>query len=84
MRFVKIYRSYLKKEALSFGIFHQWGQESDEDGGYPVGIVEGLESKIDTVPADRLQFVGINEIKKEDPEIAKMLMKQILLFEKAE
>ena len=78
MRFVKISRSYLKREPKGYGIFHQWGQEGDQDGTYPVGIIEDHEGRIDTVPADRLQFVGINKIKEEDPEMAKML------FEKAE
>jgi len=37
--------------------FHQFGQETDEDGAQPVAIVEHADGFVDTVPAHMIRFL---------------------------
>lgn len=40
------------------GLFHQWGQEGDQDGNYPVGIVELEDGSIVSIKSDYIRFLA--------------------------
>lgn len=58
LRRVRFYDGYRKEENKArYGWFHQFSQLSDDDGAYPVAVIELDDGKMVIVWVDIVQFI---------------------------